>query len=90
MDPAEFERNVVADGYTLVRRSIKPNLAMDEHEHEWETKGLVVSGAFTIDCDGERRTYRAGEVFELGANILYTEFTGPDGVEAIVGRLLKD
>lgn len=86
MNRQEFETALSAEGYKPVHRTLDANMDVAAHDHAWDTRGLVLGGAFTIDCGGDARTYGPGEVFELGAGIEHTERTGPDGAELVVGR----
>lgn len=89
MDEDTFAAAVAAEGYKVVARDVAPNAALDEHDHAWDTKGLVAAGAFTIAAGGTSRTYGAGEVFELGAGVPHTEGAGPEGARLVVGRRAK-
>jgi hypothetical protein len=40
----------------------------------------------TIVCDGEERTYRAGDTCALTAGRRHTERCGPEGVRYLAGR----
>lgn len=86
MDQQSFERMLLDEGYKPVEREIEAGLSVDEHDHAWDTKGLVLRGSFTIDCGGGSRTYGVGQIFEVGAGVAHTEGTGDDGAHILVGR----
>ena len=86
MDMEAFEKMLGDEGYKAVSRQIEPNLAIDEHDHAWDTKGMVLRGSFTITSEISDRTYGPGEIFELAAGIPHTEGTGADGADLLVGR----
>jgi len=86
MDRESFRQMLQDEGYKPVAREIEPGYALDDHDHAWDTKGLVLRGSFTIACDGRSRTYGAGEVFELAARTAHTEHAGAEGADLLVGR----
>ena len=87
MDRDAFVEMVTAEGYTAVDRTLEPGMDLDEHDHAWDSKGLILDGAFTVHCVGEEsRTYSAGEIFVVAAGVAHTEGTGPDGAHLMVGR----
>ncbi len=42
-----------------------PNGSLDVHEHPFEVKALVVDGSIEIVMNGFRKTYQAGDIFQL-------------------------
>ena len=56
------------------------------HSHPFEVKALVVRGEFVLECEGSRRTVRAGEGFELPRECLHAEHYGPEGATFWVAR----
>lgn len=69
MDARAFESRASEDGFKVVEKSVEPDSVSAEHEHAWDTFGLVTAGAFTIDVDATPRTYRAGETFEAPSGV---------------------
>ena len=70
MNRAEFESELREQGYQEIA-----DRRMSPHE-----------GEMTIRCDGEERTYRAGESFAMTAGRRHTERCGPEGVRYLAGR----
>ena len=60
--------------------------ANHEHGHDHTVRGLVLAGVFTVICGGKPRTYRPGEIFEVGKGVEHSEEIGSEGAEVIVGR----
>jgi hypothetical protein len=40
----------------------------------------------TLTSQGQSRTYRAGEIFEMAAGCEHSERHGPEGTKCLVGR----
>jgi quercetin dioxygenase-like cupin family protein len=90
-DTSAFEEKVASKGYTVVRKTLEPSEgsgdhAHDYHVHDYDVWGLVIEGEFRITVDGETKSYREGEEFELAAGCDHTESTGPQGATFVVGR----
>lgn len=87
MDRARFEEMLKAEGYPEIDMSRKePNGSFAEHAHHFDVRALVLEGEITIGAGGERRTYRAGDQFQMAAGCMHTEDVGPAGVRYVVGR----
>ncbi|MGE0718182.1 MAG: cupin domain-containing protein [Alphaproteobacteria bacterium] len=87
MDQTSFEERLKSDGYIEIeRKGLPAGESRAEHAHHFDVAALVVGGDITLTCDGERRTYRAGDTFTMAAGAMHTEDVGPAGVEYVVGR----
>ncbi len=86
MTQAEFEAALRRDGFEIAAGEIKPNERRAEHAHDYDVRGLVLDGDFALTCSGERREYRAGEVFTMPAGRRHSEETGSAGIRYVVGR----
>ena len=88
MDIEAFKRQLIADGYLeIVDKTIEANLFIDTHTHPYDVRALVLEGSATIALSGdEGRTYRPGDILEVGAGREHTEAYGPDGYRFLVGR----
>jgi quercetin dioxygenase-like cupin family protein len=87
MNKTEFETALREQGYQEVAdRRMEPNKTNPEHSHEFDARLLVLEGAITITCEGEERTYHAGDSFAMSAGCLHTEQCGPEGVRYLAGR----
>jgi quercetin dioxygenase-like cupin family protein len=87
MNQIDFEAKLKADGYTEIEtQDLAPRPAKGEHGHPFTIRGLVLSGAFIVTQDGQRRTYKPGEVFADDQGHPHDESIGPDGARVLVGR----
>ncbi|BAN24401.1 cupin domain-containing protein [Caballeronia insecticola] len=86
----EFLAALSSEGFNeVVTVTREPNVALDLHAHPFEAKALILEGNLTIRTgrtDDDARTYSAGDVFHLAANIEHSEQYGPEGVSYLVGR----
>src|ERR1700730_3445960 len=87
MDRVEFEAALREEGYLEVAdRRMEPNKTNPEHSHEFEARLLVLEGEITITCEGEERTYSAGDTFAMSAARPHTGQGGAEDVRDLSGR----
>jgi quercetin dioxygenase-like cupin family protein len=87
MNRADFDQELQAQGYKeVVDRRMQAGEFNSEHAHEFDARLLVLEGEMTIACEGEERTYRVGDVYEMTAGCRHTEHCGPEGVRYLAGR----
>jgi quercetin dioxygenase-like cupin family protein len=87
MNASEFEARLRADGFTEVLTAARqPNESLSAHAHDYDVRALVLEGDITLTCDGETRTYRAGDTFSMEAGRPHLERVGEGGVRYLVGR----
>ena len=86
MDKDAFEAKLDREGYVAEYGELAAGTSRPLHSHGFDVAGLVLAGALTLTCNGERRTYRAGEVYTMAAGVAHAEEIGPDGFIYLVGR----
>jgi quercetin dioxygenase-like cupin family protein len=87
MDRAAFEAGLAREGYSEIRTNqMEPNRHNPEHTHPWDARALILEGDITLTVDGQRTTYRVGDVFAMQAGCRHVEDIGPQGVKYLVGR----
>lgn len=87
MDTNRFEQDLRADGFQEVEtKALAPDTHNDEHHHPFEVRALVLDGQIALTVAGDRRTYRAGEVFTMAQGCAHVEDVGAEGVRYLVGR----
>ncbi len=89
MNEAEFETKLREDGYDVARRDLDPGHVAPEHDHPWDTRGMVLEGEFTVVQGGESRSYAPGEVFDVPAGVAHRERHGAGGGRILFGRRKK-
>lgn len=87
MDTTEFEGSLKRAGFQEIEtKKVAANTATQPHSHAFSVRALVLAGDVTLTSEGQSRTFRAGEVFEMTAGCVHSERHGPDGSMYLVGR----
>lgn len=87
MNADDFESALKRAGYQNVEtKQTKPDFATQPHSHPFDVRALVLEGEMTLTSQGESRTYREGEIFEMAAGCEHSERYGPAGARTLVGR----
>jgi quercetin dioxygenase-like cupin family protein len=86
MDRKSFEETLKRDGYDVVTSTTAGAKVNPEHSHPFDVRAMVLQGAITLDCKGESRTYRPGEIFTMERGCLHHESYGPEGAVILSGR----
>ena len=87
MQQADFEAELKSAGYVEIEtKSIDPRPANDAHAHDYDIRGLVLDGLFTVAQNDKPVAYRAGDVFFVVAGTRHTEEIGPEGAKILYGR----
>jgi hypothetical protein len=59
---------------------------MDEHDHPFESKALIIEGSICIVIDGIGTEYLPGDIFHLKPCQVHSERYGAQGVKYWVSR----
>ena len=87
MNKEQFLQLLQRDGFPEpVEVYQTPNGRLDEHEHAFEVRALILEGAIEIISSGVSRTYSVGEIFQLGFKQSHAESYGPQGVKYLASR----
>jgi quercetin dioxygenase-like cupin family protein len=86
MDKTEFEATLRREGYRIVNTSVRPNLVVGNHCHDFDAKLLVLGGEITLTRDNTAVTFRTGDCCEVPAGTMHAECVGPEGVALLSGR----
>jgi len=87
MNTTEFIEMLQQEGYPdPIEVKQVPNGSLAEHTHPFAVKALVIDGRIDISTQGNRKTYFAGDVFQLGFEELHSESYGPTGVIYLASR----
>jgi quercetin dioxygenase-like cupin family protein len=87
MQQAEFEADLKANGFVEIEsKSIDPRPVNHGHTHDYDIRGLVLSGVFIVNQGEAPVTYRAGDIFFVPAGRGHTEEIGAEGAKILVGR----
>lgn len=87
MNATDFEGSLKRAGYQDIEtKEVAANTSTHQHSHDFSVRALVLSGDITLTSEGQSRTYRTGDVFEMVAGCVHSEHHGPDGSTYMVGR----
>jgi quercetin dioxygenase-like cupin family protein len=87
MQQAEFEAELKSKGFTEIEsKALDPRPVNHGHTHDYDIRGLVLSGILIVNDGGKPVTYRAGDVFNVSAGRSHTEEIGAEGARIVVGR----
>lgn len=87
MNTEQFQLLLQQDGFPgPVEVQKVPNGQLGNHEHPFEVRALVIEGSIDITINGKSRTYKTGDVFELGFKEVHSESYGPEGVKYLASR----
>ena len=86
MTRAEFEAEVVREGYEVRDGQLEPHVHRQPHAHDFDARLLVLDGTITLAFGDERITYRAGDACNIPAGTTHAEHTESDGVRYVIGR----
>ena len=83
----DFKTALAQAGYTdITTKSMDPNVFIDTHTHPFDVRALVLAGDVTLNCDGDEKHYKAGDILELGRDVPHSEQYGPEGYTFLLGR----
>jgi quercetin dioxygenase-like cupin family protein len=87
MNAATFRDQLAADGFTeVLERDAAPNSALELHEHPFDARLFILSGALRLRQGGVERVLRAGESCELARGEPHAEAYDGEGARLLIGR----
>ena len=86
----KFEEQLLRDGYLDIKhRLVERGEDTQPHNHDFDTRLLVLEGEMTVACGGTKQTYRAGEILEISAGAEHCERYGADRLRFVAGLRRK-
>ena len=76
-------RLVNGERATLAIIDIEPDGVAEEHHHENEQLGLIVSGELTLRIAGEAHALQPGDVYSIPSNVPHDAKAGPEGATVV-------
>jgi mannose-6-phosphate isomerase-like protein (cupin superfamily) len=86
MTRAEFEADILREGYELHEGEIPPNVHRPAHAHGYDARVFVVDGSITLVFGKDRVTYGPGDSCSVPAGTMHEEHTETDGLRYVSGR----
>jgi quercetin dioxygenase-like cupin family protein len=81
--PGMKARVVNGERAALAVIDIEPNGVAEEHHHENEQLGLVISGVMTMRIAGDARELHPGDTYSIPSNVPHDAKAGPEGATVI-------
>ena len=86
MNRAEFEADLVREGYEVRQGGIEPNVHRPSHTHDFDAQVMVLEGAITLVFGEERCVSGPGDSCSVPAGTIHEEHTESEGVRYVSGR----
>jgi mannose-6-phosphate isomerase-like protein (cupin superfamily) len=86
MTRAQFEAELLREGYEVREGEINPNVHREAHAHEFDARLFVLDGSITLVFGKDRVTYGSGDSCSVPAGTSHEEHTEADGVRYVSGR----
>jgi mannose-6-phosphate isomerase-like protein (cupin superfamily) len=86
MNKAEFEADLLREGYEVREGEIEPNVHRESHAHGFDARVFVLDGSITLVFGEDRVTYGPGDSCSVPAGTMHEEHTEADGVRYVSGR----
>ena len=86
MTRAEFEAELVRDGYKIHEGEIQPHVHRPAHAHGFDARVLVLDGSVTLVFGDTRIAYGPGDSCNVPAGTMHEEHTEADGMRYVSGR----
>jgi quercetin dioxygenase-like cupin family protein len=86
MNKAEFEADLLREGYEVREGGMEPNVHREAHAHGFDARVFVLDGSITLVFGDDRHTYGPGDSCAVPAGTMHEEHTEADGVRYVAGR----
>lgn len=86
MTRAQFEAELLRQGYEVREGEIKPHVHREAHAHGFDARLFVLDGSITLVFGTDRVTYGPGDSCSVPAGTTHEEHTAADGVRYVSGR----
>jgi hypothetical protein len=86
MNRAEFEADLIREGYEVREGRLERNLHREVHAHTFDACVFVPDGSITLVFGEDRDTYGPGDSCSVPAGTMHEEHTEADGVRYVSGR----
>ena len=86
MNRAEFEADLLREGYEVREGEMEPNVHRELHAHGFDARVFVLDGSITLVFGDDRHTYGRGDSCTVPAGTMHEEHTEADGVRYVAGR----
>jgi hypothetical protein len=86
-DAKAWEARLRKEGYTgLFIHEDVPGEHYPDHTHPTDTTHIILAGSITGSTAGTRKTYKAGDRWDVPAKTIHSALVGPRGCRFLIGR----
>jgi quercetin dioxygenase-like cupin family protein len=86
MSPTSLIRS---EGFTHVFEwTDAPGTVYEPHAHKDRVTVITTRGMITFDINGEKRTFRPGDRFDVPPGVTHSAIVGPEGWSCVVGEMI--
>jgi quercetin dioxygenase-like cupin family protein len=64
-----------------------PDMNYPPHQHPDVSAHIILTGEMTVTVDGQTRTYKPGERFDIPGKTPHAARVGPEGCKYLVGEM---
>lgn len=87
MKTKAWEKKLREEGFTRTFTwSDGPAAYYPDHTHDGVTAHIILDGEMTLTSEGQSRTYKAGDRFDVPAHTVHSAQMGPAGCRYLVGE----
>jgi mannose-6-phosphate isomerase-like protein (cupin superfamily) len=86
MTRAEFEEDLIRQGYEIREGGLEPNLHREAHAHGFDARVFVLDGSITLVFGEDRVTHGPADSCSVPAGTMHEEHTQADGVPYVSGH----
>jgi quercetin dioxygenase-like cupin family protein len=86
MNRAEFEADLLREGYEVREGSIEPHRHSEAHAHGFDARVFVLDGSITLVFGEKLCGYEPGNTYAVPAGTIHEEHTEANGVRYVAGR----
>lgn len=90
MNTEEIKSLLLSDGFLHVFEWTDiSGTVYEPHEHRGKVAVITTSGSIEFDIVGEKKTFRAGDRFDVPVGVIHSAVVGPEGWSCVVGEMVK-
>ena len=87
MNEQQWQRRLREEGFGSVYTwADGPGACYPDHTHEGLSAHIILDGEMMVTSQGETRTYKAGDRFDVPARTVHSARMGPAGCRCLIGE----
>jgi quercetin dioxygenase-like cupin family protein len=86
MNRAEFEADLLREGYEVREGGMEPDVHRGAHTHDFDARVMVLDGSITLVLAESLCNYEPGDTYAVPAGTMHEEHTEADGIRYVAGK----